>query len=367
MSARWGIDCNLAPAFLLFGFYFFVLGADNAKYFLLSALFYGLSLYCYITIWPILPVLIILMTLYLIYTKKLHFGIYHAASICILALLALPLILFLLVNNGYIAEITTPVISVPKLSAMRGSEISWTDKLWKLKNNLLMLLRQNDDLYWNATEKFGLYYKGFMLFAIPGGIFCLKRFISSIIHRKYDPVSLLLFPFVCALMLCSLITANFNRMNCIHIPISVFIGIGMYLCGHKFKHCNIVVYALVIICFICFETYYFTDFREEIACEFQEGLEDAVQCAMNLTDGTIYVEDGFIYSKILFYAKVPAPVYLSTLQYNGSRVSSFDRFIVEPESFPDEGVFIILPESAGDFSARGFNIERFGYAAVAYK
>jgi hypothetical protein len=79
------------------------------------------------------------------------------------------------------------------------------------------------------------------------------------------------------------------------------------------------------------------------------------------------VEDGFIYSKILFYSKVPAPVYLSTLQYNGSRVSSFDRFIVEPESFPDEGVFIILPESAGDFSARGFNIERFGYAAVAYK
>ena len=46
MMSRWGLDANLAPAFLMFGLYFFIRGVENQKYLLASALFYGLSLYC---------------------------------------------------------------------------------------------------------------------------------------------------------------------------------------------------------------------------------------------------------------------------------------------------------------------------------
>jgi hypothetical protein len=375
MSARWGIDCNLAPAFLLFGFYFFVMGADNAKYFLLSAFFYGAGLYSYITIWPIMPVLLVLMTIYLLYTKRLKVSPYLVGAVCILTVFALPLILFLLVNNGYINEITTRFISIPKLSAMRGSEISFSDKLWKLKNNIIMLLRQYDGLYWNATEKFGLYYKGFMIFGVIGGIYCLKNFVISIIRRSYNAASMLLFPFACGVMLCALITANFNRINCLHIPISIFIGIGLYIVGEfirkyiskLIKPAHYAVYVLPLVCFICFEIYYFTEFRQNIAAEFQEGLGDAVEYAMQLTDGTIYVEEGFIYSKILYYSKLPAAEYISTVTHREARVSSFGRFIVEPEEFPDSGVCIILPESEEEFLEKGFNVEKFEYAAVAYR
>lgn len=372
MYARYGLDCNLAPAFLLFGFYFFILGVENSKCYLLSALFYGLSLYCYATIWPIVPVLLILMAGYLLYTKKLRFDIYTLLSVCLLGVLALPLILFLLVNNGYLPEIVTPFLSIPRLNSMRGSEISSSAMLWKLKQNLLMLLKQNDGLYWNATEEFGLYYKGFLIFAVIGGCFCLKRSFTSVCKRRYDSVSMLIFPFLCGILLCALISANFNRMNCIHIPMSIFIALGLYLTGNflrkYFRPAGIAVYIMLIVCFVCFERYYFTSFRENIGEEFQEGLGESVEYAMELADGAdIYVEEGFIYSKILFYSRIPAPKYRSTVQYRDSRVSSFGQFVVEPEAFPESGVCIILPESIDAFQTSGWTVTRFGHSAVAYK
>ncbi|MCD7836012.1 MAG: glycosyltransferase family 39 protein, partial [Lachnospiraceae bacterium] len=236
MYARWGLDCNLAPAFLLFGFYFFVSGVENTKYYLLSALFYGLSLYCYATIWPVVPVMLVLMSAYLIYTRQLRIDLYSVSAVLLLGLLALPLILFLLVNNGYISEIVTPFISIPALSAMRESEISFSDILWKLKLNIIMILKQDDGLYWNFAGSFGLYYRGFLIFGAVGGLFCLKRFITSIARRSYSSVVMLLFPFLCGLMLCALISANFNRINCLHIPISLFIALGLYFTAGFLKN-----------------------------------------------------------------------------------------------------------------------------------
>ena len=53
MMSRWGLESNLAPGFLLFGLTFFVYGLKKPRLLILSALSYGLSLYCYATIWPV--------------------------------------------------------------------------------------------------------------------------------------------------------------------------------------------------------------------------------------------------------------------------------------------------------------------------
>ena len=45
LLSRWGLESNLAPGFLLFGLCFFLRGLEDHRFFLLSALMYGLSLY----------------------------------------------------------------------------------------------------------------------------------------------------------------------------------------------------------------------------------------------------------------------------------------------------------------------------------
>lgn len=64
MMSRWGLDANLAPGFLIFGLYFFVRGIEDKRFLPLSGLFYGLSLYCYAVIWPIVPLLLLLQISY---------------------------------------------------------------------------------------------------------------------------------------------------------------------------------------------------------------------------------------------------------------------------------------------------------------
>lgn len=55
MMARWALESNLAPAFLLFGLYCFVRGLARTRWLYASAAAYGLSLYAYATIWPLCP------------------------------------------------------------------------------------------------------------------------------------------------------------------------------------------------------------------------------------------------------------------------------------------------------------------------
>ena len=98
MMSRWGLESNLAPGFLIFGLLFFIQGIKNEKYFLLSALFYGISLYCYATIWTIVPFIVLLQAVYLLYVKKAKITIWTVGSGILLGVLAIPAFLFLLVN-----------------------------------------------------------------------------------------------------------------------------------------------------------------------------------------------------------------------------------------------------------------------------
>ncbi|MCM1043907.1 MAG: glycosyltransferase family 39 protein [Candidatus Gastranaerophilales bacterium] len=380
MMARWGMDANFAPGFLLLGFYFFVLGAEKTQYFLVSVLFYGLSLYCYVTIWLIVPLMIVLQLIYLWYTGKLHIDKYEVAAVFLLALLALPLILFLLINYGYMEEIRTPFLSIPKLEAMRKSEIS----LYNAPYNFLRLLRllwdQGDGLPWNATEEFGLYGSKWMLvFAVIGLLYCCKRAIVSIQKRKYDGAVLLLAPFGCAGLLGGLIdvNVNVNRINCIHIPIVLFIAIGvclvMRLLMRSLKKCGKYVPAIFVIAalifFLCFEKFYFTDYRETIGCEFQDGLEEAVYYAQNLAsdEKVIFVDDSFNYPKILFYGRLPVTEYLNIVRDMDDLNGYFcGQFHIGISDVTAGQIYIIPPTAAETFQTKGCQVQVFDYAAVAY-
>ena len=126
--SRWGLESNLTPAFLLFGLLFFVKGLDKPKFLLLSAFMYGLSLYCYATYWIYTPFIILLECIYCLALKKLKFDRNLLLSAVILAVMALPLVLFLLINYGLLDEIRTPFISIPKILYMRNGELSLDER-----------------------------------------------------------------------------------------------------------------------------------------------------------------------------------------------------------------------------------------------
>lgn len=373
--SRWGLDANLAPGFLIFGLYFYVRGLDNSRYLMLSAMMYGLSLYCYATIWTIVPFIVLIEFLYGLYVKKIRLDRYVLFSVLILGGLALPLILFLLVNMEVIGEIRLPFLSIPKLIGMRNDELFFGDIVERAKNVWHLMKIQSDNLPFDGTEEYGIYYSGTLSFFILGVYFCVRRCLKKLIKREYAPEFLLLLQVAGGIILgLLLVRTNIYRNNILFIPMVLVAALGIY---YLFELIDIkelilpVLYYLVM--FIGFTHYYFTEYSDMMDYYFCRGLQSAVEEAASY-EGPIYYSRGIEHSRILFLTKEPAGDFIDTVEYYMYphpylEAKSFGRYNCDfdPEA-PDVNVTYILSKNAdwNLYEAQGFTVDYYGEYAVAH-
>ena len=91
----------------------------------------------------------------------------------------------------------------------------------------------------------------------------------------------------------------------------------------------VVIYS---ICLLCFQKDYYGDYRELLSSYYVEGMEDAVQFAMQQGD-EIVVERGAQWPRILFFSRTLPSEYLEKVQI---------RINTEPSQFSDgENTFYI--------------------------
>ncbi len=372
--SRWGMDCNLAPGFVVFGLYFFVRGLEDNKFLLLSALMYGLSLYCYATIWPIVPLLVLLQLIYGLVYKKIRINRYLLVSGLILALLALPLLLFMLVNKGILEEIRLPFLSIPRLVVLRDSEISLSQLPLKARRLWSIMKLQSDDMLWNSTPKYGIYHAGTLSFFVLGMFYCIKASVEKLRQKKEAPELLLLIQVGCGILLGLLIYTNINRNNILFIPMMMVASLGAYyLCSLIDLRYLVIPAAFYLCMFAGFEHYYFTEYREILQYYFCDGLEDAVNEAVT-HDGQIYVSYGLKHSDILFLAEVPVTEYIETVEYYNYpnaylEARSFGRFSYDFDpAAPDTEATYILNQTTdlAPFEQAGFTLHTYGYYTVAH-
>lgn len=372
MESRWGLESNFAPEFLLFGLCFFVYGMEKPKYYIFSAIMYGLSLYSYATIWPIVPVILLIQIIYATCYKKIRLDKYSVISAGIIVLFALPLLLFLLVNKGIMEEIRTPLISIPKLLYMRESEISFEGFSQKLQNLSSIILKQNDGLPWNFTEPFGLFYKFSLPIAGIGLIYMIYIIIKNFRQKECNGTLFLLINLLCAVFLGCLIEVNVNRINCIFIPIISCIILGILACGKVvWKYSIYILFGIYFIAFIQFGRYYVTDYNNEIGFYFQAGVQDAIKFAVE-QDGDIY-SNNISYTKILYCSQTDPALYRQTVQYTNYPsafldVSGFDRFHFgyDASQLNPDATYIIDISEKDAYQGLGFQIQEFQNFAVAY-
>lgn len=370
MLSRWALESNLAPGFILFGMYFFVRALEDSRFMLLSALMYGLSLYCYATIWPIVPLLILLQLIYA--RKMLRLDKWNVLSAVILALLALPLLLFLAVNNGYIEEICLPFMSIPKLLVMRSGEISLQNIPENLKRLWQILMNQADGIYWNSGGAFGTIYKFSLPFCLLGTALAVYRLI-----RKQSSIldSFMLIQLFAAILLAALVSVNINRVNIIFIPLVYFTALGiLFVCDMLGKPAKLALIAVYALMFAGFSTYYFGQFPQTVQYYFNDGLKEALEVVEN-REGTVYLDEDIYHSQVLFYTKTSQKEFAETVQYRRYPAAylsakSFGRYVFDVDSQkPDEEGYYILKkyEDALALQQAGFTLENYGCITLAYK
>ena len=376
MMSRWALESNLAPAFLLFGLCFFVLALEkHPAYYLLSAFFYGLSLYTYAIVWVVVPLVLLLQILYALLTKRARITWYTTGFVVICGLMALPLLLLVAVNMHYIPEIKTALFSIPELGSWRGRDLNLGNltNLESFTRLFTMLTTQSEGNVRASFSQFGFYY----LFSLPLMLLGLVRIIRDCVslwkrrvHALETYVLIQLFAALVAALLLNEINAN--RVNALHIPLILLCAVGVReICNLNWKLAGQALVALYCVCFLAFAGFYFGEGQTQLLGYFRGGTKEAIAYAQELTDNTIVCRMHGRYSIVLYYTKMPLDRYFSTLkiqEQNPPEPATIDQFKFESphDSSTGEPVYLIENEAAALYSAAGYTIAPFNSMAVAY-
>ena len=379
LLSRWALESNLAPGFLLFGLCFFLRGLEDHRFFLFSALMYGLSLYCYAAIWPFVPLALLLQAGCALRCGQIRFrgrdGLWLGVSAATLFLLALPLLLFLLVNWGLMDEVRLPFLSVPRLLVMRGREFSLSTLPGNAANLLKLLFKQSDGLLWNSPEGFGLFYYGTLPFFLVGVWCALRDVFAALRDGEPRPLGLLAVPLLTGLLqgLC-LAHANVNRLNSLWPTVVLLSAVGVWtLCARFGPRALMVPLVFYAALFIRFEAYYFNGYAGDIREAFFDGLEDAVDAAL-AREEEIFVTPNANYACVLFYSAQNPDEYRETVVYTNYpsaflSVGRFGRFRFGSDLTNPDPSYVYILDGYTDRTAletAGFAVERYGDYLVAY-
>ena len=284
MASRWGLDCSLMLPMLTLGIFLLYLAVSRKSklFFLLTGLVFGISLYTYALSYIIIPLFILMSLVYLLVNRKIGFVNIIFMGIPMF-LLALPLMLMLMVNNGLMTEFRLfGVFTITEIIDYRGAEISLMNIIDNLGVFRTLLL--DDGFNFNVNPVFGTIY----LFNIPLLIAGFVLNVRNIINRRRDMDMLVLLMFF-SVLVCSLIISepNISKSNGIFFSLLYFVVVCIE--NMEYRKLYRIVILVNLIGFVMFSySYYFigTDYTF-----FEKDITDTVNYLDDhYPEGNVYID-----------------------------------------------------------------------------
>lgn len=365
-QSRFGLDANTAVPMLLFALYFWCRYLNGKRHSLwLAAGFFGLTLYSYALAWPLVVAILLLSAV--CFRKRIAWNRQLLGGTLFLFVLALPLLLFLAVNFGWIPEIQTRFLSIPKLSEIRVNEFSIRDIKQRFLWLTAMLFAQHDDIWYITDMTVGAFYyisTPFILF----GILCHgKIFLEKIRKKKELPLHFIMALWGGAMFLegCTISFAKYYKVNGLLIPCVFYGTYGIWnFCtllkkwGNKYKYqekvnksnfsikgfLNIIImwmpkvivigylgyFVYFLISQITYPVVYENYGNSYLSRMLWNEYEAAIEYAESLTEGDISIID-LNYANVMLYKKWHPMEYLKNVVYLGEdlafrQVQSIGRY-----------------------------------------
>ncbi len=229
MSQRFALESYQLLPFCTIVMYLLIraLKYQRSLDFVLTGIFMGASLYTYALCYIVWPLFLILAGIYLLYVKKITFRQVVLFAVP-LGILAVPLILFQLVNFGILEPFTLGISDYQPLPIAREEDLGFSNILWNLTYFKKMFLG-GEPLTYNVLPEFGTVYMFLIPFVVIGFIICVKDTVAAFKNRVFSIQPLMVF-FWLAGTIVMLITKglNINRVNELFLPFTVFIVIAIH-------------------------------------------------------------------------------------------------------------------------------------------
>lgn len=372
MKSRWALESNIFPDLIYYSLILIYYGVkyNKKRYHILSSIILGISTYSYGTSYAFVPIFILLTYIYLIAKHKVKL---KSACIYILitTLIALPMILFVIINYFNLNTIKIFNITIPKLDYTRfaSSNIKENFIIYILKNLLrgfLTILYQADGSGLNTINVGGLFYRFSLPFIVIGFYKGLK---SKNILINLNNILL-----ISSIFIIILILPNINRINVIWLPLIIYLGYGILeITKHKIIYLKIILLTYIL-SFNIFTIYYFNNYQKHIGDYTFNGLLEAIEYSKKLEYKNLYITSSvhqpYIY--YLFTYKTNPNYYIKTrniidkdaeFQY----ISNIDNINFYLNSYLEQdNVYILDNQELKMYNIDEFNTKTFNDYTIIY-
>lgn len=382
MISRWGLESNFLPGFVLLGSLFLVKSMEIPAYFIISMLFYGLSLYAYSAAWVIMPFIIAFSIVFLFKKEGMKVSKYHFVGGGVLLLLAIPLLVFVLVNIGMIDEVRTAFLSIPRMKTFRGSEVDIRNLFRNARRLFRVLVLQEDKYSWNAIPPIGIYYYCSIPFMLIGFVEEISRIKNKMVNRVDG---LMIIQFIMGIILALQIEGNINRVNIIHIPVIYFICIGIKalysIAKEKARETLYLAITIVMytVFFFGFIKAYCIEYNEKFAYKFMDGLNEALDYATDKRPNDVIHILDTEYPNVLYALEYSPVAFLEQVLWAEDIAAFRDPLLFGDVWFHDyyedtleeaDGIYICKNDNINAISYMEYcdmEIYEFGYCVLGIK
>ena len=395
MISRWALEANLFPHFVLYALYLLYLGITKHKIYLyLSMILFGMSMYSYGISYYAVPVLLIILCIYLLYTKVLKVRHILISSV-IYILISFPIFLMMAVNYFEWESINISFMTISYFETGQRmndilffSENMYMQFIHNLASTMGVLVQYPDGCPWNSIPSVGTVYFCAIPLFITGFVLMIKKFFNNKNTKEKVGIFIIIAFFITA-FISGIITnyVNINRINLIFIPLIIFAGFAIYTICKRFNFLVIPIVLMFSFLFVNFSNEYFNgDHADYLGHCFYYGYSDALVHVKDLNYDKIYITadtmgDSPFVSEIiaLFSLEVDNKYYLGEVELSDPDGNVFlpyhERYIYRVSYYdiaPDDiGTIYIINEYEKylfDGLEEYFEFESFGgYCAVIHK
>ena len=244
-NTRMALDCNLYLGMFMIALYFMT-RAEKTYQFFIAGIFVGLNLYTYCLAWITMPIFLAVWIVYMLYIKRINWKQIIVMGIPI-AILALPLIYFLLLNYGIVKQTDIGIFSLPVLDTFRAEQISPLNIFKTGLESLKVIFMSEGTIYLLYVPLF-----------IIGFILSFKNVVQSIKEKKIDLTTVMVIAFV-TLLIGLLFTRipTANKANVLYFLILYFVAVAIIkICENSYLS-KIIMLITICSLFINFTWNYF--------------------------------------------------------------------------------------------------------------
>ena len=200
MSGRLALDCNLMLCCCAVSLLFLLkyIQTNKLSFLIFCGISFGFTMYSYALSYFMVPIFLILITLYLLYTRKITFprAILFAITVCITAI---PVILFACSLLFQWEPIHFLGFVISPIASDRMKDVA-SSSFWENVTDIIRITLTHSFYPQDAVDKFYTLYPVSIPFIVLGMVYSVYLVVISVVKKTFHPASLYLFFYISGLI-----------------------------------------------------------------------------------------------------------------------------------------------------------------------